>query len=360
MLRHSYAELGIVKTEKGKAFMELIKKSKNQYKANLHSHSNLSDGELPAERIKEIYKEHGYSVLAVTDHEYPYDHSALSEEDFLMLTGYEAYIRGTENCVYDIYSPEIHINLFAKDPHNTSYVNFTPAYCKYIKDEEYKNSLKKAGSSEPRKYTAEYINSFVENAKAAGYLAAHNHPVWSLEEHEMISKYRGFFSMEMCNYGAHNSSELEYNGALYDRLAREGKHIFCHGSDDNHNHSSLSSPKSDSFGAFTMILADTLTYPDIIAALEAGNFYSSMGPEILSLTVEGKTAHIETSPSKKIIMHYGSKTPRCRHAEPGSFISSADFEIPDGAKYIRFTAADEWRRYADTRAFFRDEFEKIK
>ena len=90
-----------------------------QYRANLHSHTNLSDGTLTPEQMVQAYQEKGYSILAITDHEAPYDHTALSTDDFLMLTGYEAYIRPSPTCEFDLFKPEIHLNLLAKDPHNT-------------------------------------------------------------------------------------------------------------------------------------------------------------------------------------------------------------------------------------------------
>ena len=60
---------------------------KNFYKANLHCRSTLSDGALTPERLKEIYKDKGYSVLAMTDNE-PISHKALCDEDFLVLSGF--------------------------------------------------------------------------------------------------------------------------------------------------------------------------------------------------------------------------------------------------------------------------------
>ena len=83
-----------------------ISKSKPQYKANLHCHSTLSDGKLTPEELKAAYKSAGYSILAITDHENPHDHSDMTEDDFLMLTGYEAYIRPSETGTYDQFQPK--------------------------------------------------------------------------------------------------------------------------------------------------------------------------------------------------------------------------------------------------------------
>ena len=178
-----------------------------------------------------------------------------------------------------------------------------------------------------------------------------------MEDWEQVSQYSGYISMEMCNYSAYLMNRLDYNAALYDRLLREGKRIYCHSADDNHNKAPLDSPESDSFGGFAVVMADKLEYASVINALEKGEFYSSMGPEIKELTVEGNTVHIETSPAKQITMIFGAKR-TCRVTgtkdEP---VSSADFEIDEKAPYIRISVYDFEGRYADTRGYFRDELE---
>ena len=252
--------------------MEFIKKNAPQYKANLHCHSVLSDGKLTPAELKAAYKANGYSVLCITDHEYPYDHSEMTENDFLMLTGYEAYIRKFENGCGEVYTPEIHINLIAKEPHNLAYVGWNDKYCKYAKDPAVRDGFNKVGSQETRRYDVEYINSFLKCAKENGYLCTHNHPYWSMEDWTMIEQYEGFFSMEMCNYSSFLLNRLEYNADLYDYLLRRGKRIFCHSADDNHNGRPFGDPGCDSFGGFTMILAEELTYPSVIKALELGDF----------------------------------------------------------------------------------------
>lgn len=47
--------------------MYLISPDKKQYKANLHCHSTISDGKKTPEELKEMYKRHGYSILAITE-----------------------------------------------------------------------------------------------------------------------------------------------------------------------------------------------------------------------------------------------------------------------------------------------------
>lgn len=57
-----------------------------QYKANLHTHSRVSDGSFTPVEVKEMYKSAGYSIVAMTDHNIVADHSELSDEEFLTLT----------------------------------------------------------------------------------------------------------------------------------------------------------------------------------------------------------------------------------------------------------------------------------
>ena len=144
--------------------MYLISPNQKQYKANLHSHSTVSDGKKTPEELKEMYKRHGYSILAITDHEVPCNHSDLNDSEFLTITGYEAYIRPNPDARYDVYAKEIHINLFAKEPENEAVVCYNPKYCKYM-DEAQKEAIKKVGSQETREYSVEYINKFIKTVK---------------------------------------------------------------------------------------------------------------------------------------------------------------------------------------------------
>ena len=93
----------------------LLSENGNWYKANLHTHSTISDGHYTPLEVRDLYRNHGYSVLALTDHEFLVPHTDLCEKDFLMLTSYEAQIRG------DLELPApmrriSHLNFYARDP----------------------------------------------------------------------------------------------------------------------------------------------------------------------------------------------------------------------------------------------------
>lgn len=336
--------------------MYLISPNKKQYKANLHCHSIYSDGKKTPQELKDMYKSHGYSILAITDHETPKAHTYLTDDEFIAITGYEAYIRNNKECRYDIYDKEIHINLFARNPEDETIICYNPMYCKYVSD-EIKAGYAKAGSQKLREYSTDYINEFVRTANENGYIAAYNHPWWSMEAEEDILSYEGFFSIEMCNYGSYLLSRLEYNAGLYDKMLLKGKKIYCHSTDDNHNKAPDGSPQFDSFGGFTMIMPEKFSYSSIIDAMENGEMYSSMGPIFNEISIEGNKIHIECSEVSNIAVFTGSKNPLMKYAPVGETITSADFEIDDRAVFVRVSAQDHFGRHADTRGYFRDELE---
>ena len=333
-----------------------ISQDKKQYRANLHAHSTLSDGMLSPEELKKIYRTQGYSILAITDHEHPKSHAHLSDPDFLMLTGYEAYIRTNANAQFDRYEPEVHLNLFARDPQNETMICFNEVYCKYIDDPAERAALRRVGSERPREYSVPYVNEFIRTAVQNGYLVAYNHPVWSLEDEECILSYENIFSLEIQNFSAYRQNGIEYSGALYDKMLRRRKHVFCHAGDDNHNKTPLSCPRTDSFGAFTMILSDELSYDAVISAMERGEMYASMGPLIHEISLENGVVHVECSPASRIVLYTGSKTPKFSVPEHGKSLTSADLKLDPIAPYFRVAVIDEEGKIASTRGFFRSEF----
>lgn len=334
--------------------MILLSADKQQYKANLHCHSTCSDGRLSPAELKAAYKAHGYHILAITDHESPRSHNELSDDEFLMITGYEAYIRPDPNCRYDVFSPEIHLNLFAKDPDNNTLVGYNPACCKYLSADE-QAALPKTGSQRTREYSTDYINEFIRTACESGYLVAYNHPVWSMETDERIASYDGIFSMEIVNGNSDVINGLEYNGALYDRLLRQGKHWFVHACDDNHNVHGFDDPENDSFIGATVILADKLCYDNVITAMENGDMYATTGPTLEEITFDGEAVHVKCSDAVAVYCHIGSKAPAHIHAEQGKTITDVTLPVHPLARYIRISIVDQNGKRADTRAYFRDE-----
>lgn len=333
----------------------LINPDKKQYKANLHCHSVLSDGRKKPEELKEMYKSHGYSILAITDHERPASHQHLADEDFIMITGYENYIRPDTGAAYNPYAKEVHLQLLARDPDNVKMICYNKSYAKYAERDGALDTLVKAGSERTREFTREYINEYIATAIEHGYLVAYNHPYWSMEDEADILAYEGIFSLEIANYSSFGLSGLEYNAPLYDKMLCKGKRILCHAADDNHNCFPEGDPRCDSFGAFTMIMPEELSYGAVIDAMESGEMYASMGPTISEVSIDGDRIHVECSEAAHIYAYFGSKSPASAHACDGEVLTSADLKLDSRARYLRIGVCDKYGKFANTRGFSREE-----
>ena len=333
----------------------LISKEKNQYKANLHAHSTLSDGRLTPEELKAMYKGRGYDILAITDHCHPHSHSAMSEPGFLMLTGYEAYIRESGG-PFDPFKPEVHLNLFARCSENETLVCYDKAYVKYIPSDELAK-MRRVGDENSRVYSREYINKFIKTATDNGYIVAYNHPFWSMESEADALALENLFSLEIRNTGSYNANRLECGEMLYDAMLRRGMSLGVNAGDDNHNRYPEGHVWFDSFGWYTVILADRLEYSDVFSALEGKDCYVSNGPVIKELAIDGDTVTLECSEAVEAYLYCGSKEPHAKRLPAGECSTEFKFHLDDRMKYIRVSVYDKEGRVANTRGFFRSEWE---
>ena len=103
----------------------LLPKEGTFYKANLHCHSSVSDGSLSPAELKAAYQSKGYSILAITDHEWMVPHPELNGPDFLALTAYEMTVRDGKVTTPD--NRIIHMNLYAPDSSCTRHICFDPS-----------------------------------------------------------------------------------------------------------------------------------------------------------------------------------------------------------------------------------------
>lgn len=315
------------------------------YKANLHCHSNISDGCHSPEEIKDCYKKHGYSILAITDHELLIDHSDLNEPDFLMITGYEYAF--CEDKPYPT-ARTIEFNLFSKDPHKDTHVLFNPKYVQHGQKERAK-FVKIDGEPFVREYTLESMQKLIDEANKNGFLVSLNHPHYSMESPAFFGNLTGLFAMEIHNHGSYHYGD--YNPQMYDQMLRMGHKISCIAADDSHFAYIYDDEIDKRPWGFSMIKAESLTYDNVITALEKGDFYATQGPEIYDLYVEDGKVHITCSDAKRIIMHTKYRHYSFCDAPCREFINSAEFNVPDD-EYMRFSVIDAYGRTAATRAYF--------
>lgn len=314
--------------------IELLPSKGEFYKANLHNHTTLSDGKLTPEQVKEVYMQEGYDIVAFTDHRTYKWHQELMDENFVALAAYEVDLNETFKVARDFSRIKTyHINLYDTNPKE--------------------HILEKEASPLP---TCEYgdvegLNTYIEKMKELGFLACYNHPYWSLQSYEDYKGLKGLWGMEIYNHGCEHDGLYGYNPQSYDEILRQGEMLFCVAADDNHNTYPIGHPLCDSFGGFTMIKAEGLTYQSVIEAMVKGDFYSSMGPEIQSLYIEDDKVYIQTSPVEKIFVITEGRNCYKEVAPQGQTITQAVFKLNGNEGYIRVQCRDAKGLYANSNAY---------
>lgn len=321
------------------------------FKANLHTHTTVSDGKYTPEEVKEIYKSRGYQILAITDHEILIPHPELQDADFLPLTAYELSIGESHP------TPKgrcYHLNLFAKDPGNT-FQFFDPAL-EHEVSLSYRDRILRENLQD-RDYSVEYANRVIAAANEKGFLVTYNHPTWSQQEYPDYIGLKGLWGMEVYNHTCVCLGYEEYNDRVYQDLLCQGNGLFPVASDDFH-HFKHGAPA----GGWVMVGAEQLEYTAVIKALEQGDFYASTGPQIHSLTLEGTTLRLRCSEAASVTIRSHRRQAARFLPEEGNPLEEVTFDIApwlekwateerDNA-FIRLTVTDAAGRKANTRAYW--------
>ncbi len=335
----------------------LLPENGNFYKANLHCHTTLSDGQKTPEQVKEIYKSLGYSVVAYTDHDILIPHPELCDEEFLALNGFETETNEAKDwgdspkTCHACYIALEQDNIVQPNWHRTKYLfGNAPKSRELVKFDESLPDFE-------RSFNGECMSKMMQNAREKGFFVTYNHPSWSLEDYRDYMSYNGMHAFEIFNGSCICSGYEDYNPRVYDDMLRGGKRIYCIGADDNHNFGELGTRRSDSGWAYTVIKAERLEYRAITRALEQGNFYASEGPEIKELWYENGMVHIKCSAADRVNCNYDMRCAQTVLDESGEGVCEATFKLPEKCEWFRLTVVDKSGKHACTNAFFKDELE---
>lgn len=334
----------------------LLDKNLSYYKANLHCHTVISDGQRTPEEIKKMYMDHGYSIVAYTDHDVLLDHSDLTDDHFVAMNGFEVEIgepgqgrphegRLVRTC---------HLCLVALEPDNLTQVCYHRSRYLFANAPQYRDQIR-FDESKPdfvREYTPDCINTIIAEGRKNGFFVTYNHPGWSLERYPEYMAYHGMNAMEIVNYGCVESGYVEHNEREYEDMLIGGEKIFCIAADDNHN------GRQDSFGGFTVINAEKLEYRTVAAALQAGKCYASEGPQIHSLVYEDGFMHLECSPAVSVRLNTANRRTAVVHQKDASGVTAVSFKVEESDRFVRLTVTDASGKNAYTNAYFLEDLEK--
>lgn len=243
------------------------------FKGNLHTHSTRSDGELDPAEVCRRYAEAGYDFLALTDH-------------FLGRFGYP--ITDTRdfrtNRFTTIPGAEIHADQLANGElwHMVAVglpEDFDPP---------------DVHDWDPRE-TAESAADFAARAVAAGAFVALAHPEWFGMTVDDARAIGAAHAVEIYNHGCEVQQDRGGGFAILDALLSEGRRLTGCATDDAHFHG------RDHFGGWVMVKAEANEPDALLAALKSGAYYSSTGPELRNVALDGDDLVIECSPARDVI-----------------------------------------------------------
>lgn len=244
------------------------------YRGNLHTHSTLSDGVLPPTEVCRRYKAEGYDFIALTDHMiglygYPIANTtACRSPDFTTLLGAELHSGAMEN-------GELWHILAVGLP-----ANFTPS-----------NTPGFTATSDQETGPA-----LAQRAVDAGAFVAIAHPQWSGMTMADARSMAAAHAVEIYNHGCAMGCDRPDGFSFADLLLSEGRDLTMIATDDAH----FSEP--DHFGGWVMVKSTDLTPDALLAALKAGHFYSSQGPELHCVSVTQTEVVVESSAVATVIM----------------------------------------------------------
>ena len=271
----------------------------------LHAHTTNSDGELAPAVLAKHYERAGFDVLAITDHHVRTE--AQSSESLLVLpaTELDARVAGSGRCAHVL-------------------------------------ALGAQSDPPPRGAKVLDLSQAVRWASENGGVAFLAHPYWSGLRTADIVACDGLAGVEVYNAGC----ELEVGQGLatvhWDEALEAGRRWHAIAADDSHH------PGFDSGHAWTWVRAAERSPAAVLASLLAGSFYSSTGPVIEELRLDGETVEVSCSPARRITLvagpgrgaSVGAGRLGYVHradilAEDARGITSARLAIPSGAPYAR-------------------------
>lgn len=294
------------------------------WKGNLHTHSHWSDGDDYPEMIAEWYAKHGYHFLALSDHNILSDHERwipiakskggqIAFDKYLARFGEEwVETRGKDA------DREVRLktlgefrSLFEK-PGRFLMVQSEEVTGRFLTAPIHINVTNIRECLMPVKGTSvvdvmqKVVNAVMEQRKRTGVpMFPHiNHPNfgWALTAEEMMQlENERFFEVYNGHPQVHNEGDAKRAGTermwdilLTERLAVLGKPpFFGLATDDSHNYHNDPKKLSRSGRGWVMVRAEKLAVVDLIAAMEAGDFYSSSGVKLRDVRQTKKSLSIE-------------------------------------------------------------------
>lgn len=295
------------------------------HRGNLHTHSTRSDGVLSPEEVCRRYQAEGYDFIALTDHfvgifDYPItDTSAFRNEGFTTILGAELHTGSMENGhLWHIVAVGLPADFTPPDA-----PNFRPV----------------KGS--------ESAAEIAQRARDAGAFVAIAHPHWSGLSHADAKSVTAAHAVEIYNHGCAVDNDRGEGFVTLEQMLNEGRNLNLIATDDAH----FSTP--DHFGGWVMVKATENTADALLAALKAGDYYSSTGPNFYDIRINNDSVEVDCSSAVTIIVQGDRPSTATLH---GKSMTTARLSLErlGNSPWLRITVIDRAGKRAWSNPIWRE------
>lgn len=287
------------------------------WRGNLHTHSTLSDGALEPGEVCRRYAAEGYDFICLSDHMvgrfgYPIaDTTPFRTNSFTTVLGAEVHTdRMANGEIWHILA-----------------VGLPPDFKRpEAPDFDGANAREDAAALAAR-------------CAEAGAFVALAHPEWNGMTPEDARLIEAAHAVEIYNHGCAVECDRGYGTAVLDQLLEQGRRLTACATDDAHFKS------ADHFGGWVMVKAPEPDPDSLVRALRAGEYYSSQGPRLHDVRIEGDEVVVECSPVERVVAVGAGAASVWAH---GAGMSSARLPITRfrSAGWFRLTVIDRHQRRA--------------
>jgi hypothetical protein len=237
------------------------------WRGNLHTHSTGSDGRCSPEEVCRRYREVGYDFLALTDHflaEYNWpltDTRPFRAKDFTTIIGAEIHTNRMElGNSWHIVAAGLPLDFAPTRPDETG-------------------------------------PELARRALDAGAFVAAAHPQWfAMTEGDMLAL-GPVHAIEIYNASAADDNDTAESVYLLDLMLARGHRYNAIATDDAH----FIPNSREHFSGWVMVKSEELSPESLLAALKAGDYYSSTGLEITRIeVVPDDHVYVECSPATRV------------------------------------------------------------
>lgn len=302
------------------------------YRGNLHTHSTMSDGARTPQQVVDDYRSRGYDFISLTDHFLPNAHFRKGEPGFIKVTDTRPY---DSDDFITILGAEVHGPAMENGEMWHLVAVGLPLDFEELAPEE-------TGPSVARR------------AYEAGAWVSLAHPYWNaVSEVDALSVVDIIHAVEVYNHASEVGPLRGWGFHQAEVLLNKGHRVHLNAADDAH----FKNPAGtfvDAFGGWVQVKAESLEPEALVAALKAGEYYSSMGPEIHNIEIDGDKIRVESSPVNRVVVTGTGATSR-RAINDGK--TTAELELPprDKTPYVRVTVIDADGRLAWSNPIWLDE-----